>query len=197
MRQPIEDGKVTISRASISITYPTSIMLVAACNPCPCGFFGDLNKSCQCTPLQIRRYRSKLSGPLLDRIDIHIDVPSIRFKELSDERSGEESSKIKERVNQARRLQSERFSAVKTKSGKRIYCNAQMSSRHIKKFCQVNEDSKRLLEIAIDKLGLSARAYTRVLKVARTIADLDGDEHLKMHHISEAIQYRSLDRKIL
>lgn len=195
LRQPLEDGRVTISRAAISITYPTSIMLVASCNPCPCGFFGDLHKSCQCTPLQIRRYRAKLSGPLIDRIDIHIDVPAVRFREISDERGGEDSSKIKQRVDNARQIQGERFSSIHTR-GKKIYSNSQMSSRHIKKFCEITDDSKRLLEIAIDKLGLSARAYTRILKVARTIADLDGDESIKSHHIGEAIQYRSLDRKI-
>ncbi|MBI5682665.1 MAG: YifB family Mg chelatase-like AAA ATPase [Deltaproteobacteria bacterium] len=197
LRQPLEDGKVTISRAAVSITYPTSIMLVASCNPCPCGFFGDLSRTCQCTPLQIRRYRAKLSGPLLDRIDIHVDVPGVKFRELSDERGGEESSEIKERVNTARKIQDKRFSILHTKSGRRIYCNAQMSSRHIKRFCEIGSDSKGLLEMAIDKLGLSARAYARILKVARTIADIEGSENIGSPHISEAVQYRSLDRKVV
>lgn len=197
LRQPLEDGKVTISRAAVSITYPTSIMLVASCNPCPCGFYGDLGRQCQCTPLQIKRYRSKLSGPLLDRIDIHVDVSAVRFRELSDERGGEESSAIKERVNSARQIQEKRFSAFHTKSGKRIYSNAQMSSRHVKKFCETKDDGKRLLETAIDKLGLSARAYSKILKVARTIADLENEPDIKSHHISEAVQYRSMDRKVL
>jgi magnesium chelatase family protein len=188
LRQPLEDGRVTISRAAISLTYPSHFILVAAMNPCPCGFLGDLHKECRCTPMQIQKYRAKISGPLMDRIDIHCDVPAVRFKELSADASGESSKDIKIRVDRARKIQTERF------AGKKIYSNSQMSSRHMKKFCEIDEDGKRLLEMAIDKLGLSARAYTRVLKVARTIADLETEERIKSHHLSEAIQYRSLDR---
>src|SRR3990167_7258995 len=188
LRQPLEDGRVTISRAAISLTYPSHFILIAAMNPCPCGFLGDIHKECHCTPIQIQKYRAKISGPLLDRIDIHCDVPAVRFKELSGHSSGESSKGIKTRVDRARNIQTERF------ADKKIYSNSQMSSRHMKKFCEIDEDGKRLLEMAIDKLGLSARAYTRVLKVARTIADLETEERIKSHHLSEAIQYRSLDR---
>lgn len=188
LRQPLEDGRVTISRAAVSLTYPSHFILVAAMNPCPCGFLGDIHKECRCTAMQIQKYRAKISGPLLDRIDIHCDVPAVRFKELSGDHSGESSKDIKTRIDKARRIQTERF------ADKKIHSNSQMSSRHIKKFCDTDEDGKRLLEAAIDRLGLSARAYTRVLKVARTIADLEAEEKIKSHHLSEAIQYRSLDR---
>jgi len=188
LRQPIEDGKVTISRAAMSLTYPSNFILIAAMNPCPCGFLGDTHKECRCTPMQIQKYTTKISGPLLDRIDIHCDVPAVRFKELSGDTRGESSIDIKLRVDNARRIQTERF------AGKRIYCNGQMTSHYIKKFCGIDDEGKRLLEMAIDRLGLSARAYTRILKVARTIADLENEERIKSHHLSEAIQYRSLDR---
>jgi magnesium chelatase family protein len=191
LRQPLEDGKVTISRALSSLTFPSSFMLIAAMNPCPCGFYTDPNRECTCTVPQILRYRSKISGPLMDRIDIHIEVPAVKYRDLTGESSGEDSETIKRRVNQARDVQRERF------SGKRLYCNAQMASRHLKKYCQIGEDSKTLLELAIDKLGLSARAYTRILKIARTIADLEKVERIGPVHISEAIQYRSLDRTLL
>jgi magnesium chelatase family protein len=191
MRQPLEDGKVTISRALSSLTFPSTFMLVGAMNPCPCGFYTDPNRECTCTLPQILRYRSKISGPLMDRIDIHIEVPAVRYRDLTGETSGEDSEAIKNRVDQARQIQRERF------AGKKIYCNAQMTSRHLKKYCQIGEDSKKLLEQAIDKLGLSARAYTRILKIARTVADLDGQESILAAHISEAIQYRSLDRTLL
>jgi magnesium chelatase family protein len=158
---------------------------------CPCGFYTDPNRECTCTVPQILRYRSKISGPLMDRIDIHIEVPAVKYRDLTGESSGEDSETIKRRVNQARDVQRERF------SGKRLYCNAQMASRHLKKYCQIGEDSKTLLEQAIDKLGLSARAYTRILKIARTIADLEKVEMIGPGHISEAIQYRSLDRTLL
>ena len=190
MRQPMEDGKVTISRAATSLTFPARFMLVAAMNPCPCGFFGDFNQPCTCSPIQIQRYKTKISGPLLDRIDIHIEVPAVKYKELSQEASGEDSANIRQRVERARRIQTERFI-----NGK-IHCNAQMTSRYIKKHCQIGEESKKLLETAIDKLGLSARAYTRILKVSRSIADLAGEENIQPPHISEAIQYRSLDRNL-
>ena len=191
MRQPLEDGKVTISRALSSLTFPSSFMLVAAMNPCPCGFYTDPNRECTCTVPQILRYRSKISGPLLDRIDIHIEVPAVKYRDLTGEASSEDSETVKGRVNAARDIQRDRF------AGKRLYCNAQMTSRHLKKYCQIGEDSKGLLEKAIDKLGLSARAYTRILKIARTIADLAGTETIRPAHVSEAIQYRSLDRTLL
>lgn len=191
LRQPLEDGKVTISRALSSLTFPASFMLVAAMNPCPCGFYTDPNRECTCTLPQILRYRSKISGPLMDRIDIHIEVPAVRYRDLTSDSPAEDSASIKERVNRAREIQRERF------AGKKIYCNAQMTPRHLKKYCQIGEESKSLLEQAIDKLGLSARAYTRILKIARTIADLEGLENITSPHIAEAIQYRSLDRTLL
>lgn len=190
LRQPLEDGVVTISRAALSLTYPSRFMLVGAMNPCPCGYLGDAQKECNCTPLQVQRYRSKLSGPLLDRIDIHCEVPAVRFRELSSDRSGESSREVRERVRKAGRIQAERF------AGKRLHVNSQMTNRHIKRFCTVDGDGMRLLETAVDRLGLSARAYTRILKVARTIADLEGEEQIRTHHLSEAIQYRSLDRNM-
>ena len=191
LRQPLEDRKVTISRAATSLTYPASFMLVAAMNPCPCGYYGDPHHECTCIIPQIQRYRSKISGPLLDRIDIHIEVPAVRYKELSSEASGESSKEIQRRADRAREIQRERFGRSK------IYCNAQMSSRQIRKYCQVNEEGYKLLEMAIDRLGLSARAYTRILKLSRTIADLEGKEDISPAHISEAIQYRSLDRSLM
>jgi magnesium chelatase family protein len=191
MRQPLEDGRVTISRAVGSLTYPSRFMLVAAMNPCPCGFYADRHRECTCTLPQVQRYRAKVSGPLLDRIDIQIEVPAIRFQEMASENPGEQSADIRKRVNQARKIQQERF------EGKKIHSNAQMTSKHLKKYCQIDDASKRLLETAIDKLGLSARAYTRILKVARTIADLEGSEPILTPHISEAIQYRSLDRRLM
>jgi magnesium chelatase family protein len=191
LRQPLEEGRVTISRALSSLTFPSSFMLIAAMNPCPCGFYTDPNRECTCTMPQILRYRSKISGPLMDRIDLHVEVPAVKYRDLTGETSGEDSETIKARVNKAREVQRERF------AGKKIYSNAQMTSRHLKKYCQIGDNSKTLLEQAIDKLGLSARAYTRILKIARTIADLEGVEEIATHHISEAIQYRSLDRTLL
>ena len=191
MRQPLEDGKVTISRALTSLTYPAQFMLVAAMNPCPCGFYSDPHRECTCTLPQIQRYKGKISGPLLDRIDIHVDVPPVRFQDMSTEKQAEPSRQIKERVIKARAIQQERF------KGKKIFCNALMVARHIRKFCQVDRSSHQLLKHAMEKLGFSARAYTRILKVSRTIADLEGAEQIQPHHISEAIQYRSLDRTLL
>ena len=190
MRQPLEDGNITVSRAMGSINYPASFMLVAAMNPCVCGFFTDPQKECTCTPLQIQRYRSKVSGPLLDRIDIQIEVPGLRYQELASKDAGEPSSAIRSRVNQARTIQLHRFDKSK------LHANAQMGTREIKRYCAVQEDAERLLETAINKLGLSARAYSRVLKVGRTIADLAGAENIEAAHIAEAIQYRSLDRRM-
>lgn len=191
MRQPLEEERVTISRAATSLTYPARFMLVAAMNPCPCGYYSDPNNECTCTIPQIQRYRSKISGPLMDRIDIHVEVPAVRYRDLASRNSGESSREIKKRVDQARKIQLSRFKGMK------IYCNAQMTNRHIKKYCQIDEASQRLLEVAIDKFGLSARAYTRILKVARTIADLEGQENILAAHLSEAIQYRSLDRNLI
>jgi magnesium chelatase family protein len=191
LRQPLEEGRVTISRALSSLTFPSSFMLIAAMNPCPCGFYTDPNRECTCTMPQILRYRSKISGPLMDRIDLHVEVPAVKYRDLTGEASGEDSETIKARVNRARAVQRERF------SGKKIYSNAQMTPRHLKKYCQIAEKSRNLLEQAIDKLGLSARAYTRILKIARTIADLEAAEDIAPQHISESIQYRSLDRTLL
>ena len=191
LRQPLEDGSVTISRVAHTLTYPSVFMLVGAMNPCPCGFMGDETKDCRCSPTQIQRYRSKLSGPLLDRIDIHSDVPAVRFKELSDERSGDRSEVVKARVDMARGKQHERF------KGKQIHSNAQMGTKDIKEYCVLDAECKKLLELAVDRLGLSARAYTRILKVSRTISDLEGTAVIEPRHISEAIQYRTLDRKLI
>jgi len=191
LRQPLEEDKVTISRAATSLTYPARFMLVGAMNPCPCGYYADPNNECSCTVPQIQRYRSKISGPLMDRIDIHIEVPAVKYRDLASRDAGESSIEIKRRVNRARKIQLERFKGMK------IYSNAQMTNRHIKKFCQIDEISQNLLELAIDKFGLSARAYTRILKVARTIADLEGQENIQSAHLSEAIQYRTLDRNLI
>jgi magnesium chelatase family protein len=188
LRQPLEDGRVTISRAAMSLTFPARFMLAAAMNPCPCGYFNDHTRECKCTPMQIQRYVSKISGPLLDRIDIHIDVPAVKFKELASETLGESSKSIRERVVRARRLQLERF------HGEKIFCNSQMSPRLIRKYCVIDSESKSLLENVITRMGLSARAYDRILKVSRTLADLAGKEHIETGHVSEAIQYRTLDR---
>jgi magnesium chelatase family protein len=188
LRQPLEDGNVTISRAAMSVTFPSTFMLAAAMNPCPCGFHNDPTRDCKCSPIQIQRYVSKISGPLLDRIDIHIDVPAVKFKELASDAPGESSDAIRERVDRARRVQLERFHSEK------IFCNAQMSSRLIRKYCLIDSASKGLLENAITRLGLSARAYDRILKVSRTLADLEEKPNIEPHHVSEAIQYRTLDR---
>jgi magnesium chelatase family protein len=191
LRQPLEDGKVTIARAITSLTYPARFMLVAAMNPCPCGFLSDPQRECQCTPLQIQRYKSKISGPLLDRIDLHVEVPSVKFKDLSAQTAGEPSALIRQRVKAARERQKDRF------QGKALYGNAQMGPRLIKKFCSLDPESHRLLEQAMEILGLSARAYHRILKISRTIADLEQVDHIAPQHVSEAIQYRTLDRRIL
>ena len=187
LRQPLEGGSITVSRSFASATYPARFMLVAAMNPCPCGYFTDSRRQCRCTPHQIRQYRAKISGPLLDRIDIHIEVPSVRYKELAERDGGETSEIVKGRVDRARDIQKKRFKGAAA-------CNAGMSNRQIKKHCILDEDSRKLIEMAVDRLGLSARAYTRILKVARTIADLEGEEEICQAHVSEAIQYRTLDR---
>jgi magnesium chelatase family protein len=188
LRQPLEDGSVTISRAISSITYPASIMLICAMNPCFCGFNGHLQHQCSCTPAQIHRYRHRVSGPLLDRIDIHVEVPAVPYKELSNNYCGESSESIRKRVQNARKIQVERFKKDN------IYSNAKMRSKHIRHYCSLKPEAQSILETAMQKLGLSARAYTRILKVSRTIADLAESEHIIAEHISEAIQYRTLDR---
>lgn len=190
LRQPMEDGYVTISRASSTVTYPANFMLVAAMNPCPCGFLGDPKRECTCSILQIQRYRAKISGPLMDRIDIHLEVPSVPYKELSAVSDGASSAEIFERVIKAREIQGKRF--VRSN----IHTNAGMNSRQIKNFCKINAESGSLLERAMDKFGLSARAHARILKIARTIADLEENLDIKAPHVAEAIQYRSLDRRI-
>ena len=189
MRQPLEDGNITVSRALGSINYPAGFMLVAAMNPCPCGFLTDPQKECVCTPTQIQRYRSRVSGPLLDRIDIQVEVPALRYQDLAAKNAGEPSEAIRQRVNHARTIQSERFQK------RAIHANAQMAAKDIKRHCPLPADAEKLLETAINRLGLSARAYSRVLKVARTVADLEGMEGIQASHIAEAIQYRSLDRR--
>ena len=192
LRQPMEDGYVTISRASSTVTYPANFMLVAAMNPCPCGFLGDHKRECTCSFLQIQRYRSRISGPLMDRIDIHLEVPSVPYEHLSAVNNGGASSEeILKCVMKAREIQSRRFHKAD------IHTNAGMSSRQIKRFCKIDSESSALLEKAMDKFGLSARAHDRILKIARTIADLEGSNNIKAPHIAEAIQYRTLDRRIL
>ena len=188
LRQPLEDMKVTISRAAQAITYPSRLMLVAAMNPCPCGYLTDNKIQCRCTHHQIHRYRSKISGPLLDRIDLHVDVPAVSYKDLTRGSSGENSADIRKRVNAARALQMHRYHRAK------IYSNAQMNSRQLKRYCLLDKGTRRLLESVIDKFGLSARAYSRILKIARTIADLANQEAITVEHVSEAVQYRSLER---
>ena len=190
MRQPLEDGNVTIARAAMSLSFPARFMLVAAMNPCPCGYFNDRTRECHCTPMIIQRYISKISGPLLDRIDIHIDVPAVNYRELRSTVSPESSADIRARVLRAREIQLDRFA----KGAERIYANAQMGSREIRKYCELGTESEHLLERAMVKQGLTARAHDRILKVSRTIADLAGVESIEPGHLAEAIQYRTLDR---
>jgi magnesium chelatase family protein len=190
MRQPLEDGNVSIARASMSLTFPARFMLAAAMNPCPCGFFNDKSRECQCTPAMIQRYVSKISGPLLDRIDIHIDVPAVNYKELRGGSAPEGSEQIRARVLRARETQLNRFAAA----GERIYSNAQMGTRQIRAYCELTTECERMLERAMTQQGLSARAHDRILKVARTIADIDAAPQIEGKHIAEAIQYRTLDR---
>ncbi len=191
LRQPLEDGIVTISRAQQSLIFPAEFILIASMNPCPCGYYGNHipGHSCSCAPQIIQRYRSRVSGPLLDRIDIHIEVPAVLFQELSSQPTGETSSLIRQRVNASRKIQLERFAQDK------IYCNAQMNSRAIRKYCHLTSESQQIIKNAMDTMGFSARVYDRIQKVARTIADLEGSKEILPFHISEAVQYRSLDRK--
>jgi len=189
LRQPLEDGQVTISRAQIAITFPARFMMVAAMNPCPCGYRGDPKHNCNCSAQSIQRYWSRISGPLLDRIDIHLEVPAVEWRDLTATTDAESSEKIRARVSEARQIQLARL------AGTGFYSNAQMASPHIKKFCRLSDQSMAFLEKAVEKLGLSARAYHRILKIARTIADLEKAENIQTAHVAEAVQYRSLDRR--
>jgi magnesium chelatase family protein len=190
LRQPIEDRRITISRSKYTIDYPASFMLVASMNPCPCGYFNHPEKECVCTPGVVQKYLNKISGPLLDRIDIHIEVVPVPFSKLSEDRSNEDSADVRGRVSQARKVQEERFKEI---TG--IHCNAQMSSSQLQKICVLNKEGTQLLKNAMERLGLSARAYDRILKVSRTIADMEESESIQPDHLAEAIQYRSLDRE--
>jgi magnesium chelatase family protein len=190
LRQPLEDGVVTLSRAALALTYPARFMLAAAMNPCPCGYFGDLRHGCRCAPLEVERYRSRVSGPLLDRIDIHLEVPAVVCRDLSPSGDDESSAAIRARVEGARLKQRERF-----RGQRGVYANAHMGARDIRRYCPLSPSVEQLLKNAATRLGLSARAYHRVLKIARTIADLSAEDHLSVAHVSEAIQYRTLDRK--
>ncbi len=190
MRQPMEERKVTISRAKVSLDFPASFMLIASMNPCPCGFFNHPEKECTCPPGGVQKYLNKISGPLLDRIDLHVEVTPVAFTELSSSQQFEKSERIRERVIKAREIQAERYKTIEG-----VYANAQMSSKMLKEICQINTASQNLLKVAMEKLNLSARAYDRILKVSRTIADLAGAEEIHAEHLAEAIQYRSLDRE--
>jgi magnesium chelatase family protein len=191
MRQPMEDYKVTISRSKMSLEFPANFMLVAAMNPCPCGYYTDSTKECTCNTGMIQKYMAKISGPMLDRIDIHIEVPAVKYKDLSSTVNGETSAEIRKRVIAAKEIQIERFKELKN-----IHSNADMGTNEIRQFCKLNAAGTELLKMAMTKLGLSARAYDRILKVSRTIADIEGSENIESNHISEAIQYRSLDREL-
>ncbi len=190
MRQPLEDRLITISRAKFSVEYPSSFMLIASMNPCPCGYYNHPTKDCLCGPGIVQKYLNKISGPLLDRIDIHLEVVPVPFKKLSEMESSENSETVRKRVIEARKIQESRF-----KENKGVYANAQMSSKLIRKHVQLDEAGNELIKNAMDKLGLSARAYDRILKVSRTIADLENEPQVLAHHLSEAIHYRSLDRE--
>ena len=191
LRQPLEDGSVTISRAAVTLSFPARFTLIAAQNPCPCGHAGDTSRQCSCTTAQIHRYRGRISGPLMDRIDIQMDVPAVPYSELSDSRRGETSQEIAVRVTTARKVQSKRFQDTT------IHCNAQMSASDIDTFCPLSEEGRQFLELVATKLSLSARAFHRIIKISRTIADLAGEKDIAMPHLSEAVQYRSLDRESL
>ena len=191
LRQPLEEGNITITRSLVTASFPAKFMLVAAMNPCPCGYFGDRIRACRCSPQQIRQYQGKISGPLLDRIDLHIEVPSVKYRALSGKEVGESSAEIKNRVNLTRERQQKRFG----NSG--IMVNARMTEKQIRKYCPIDEESHKLMEMAIEKLGLSARAMNRILKVSRTIADLEGKDNIDPAHVAEAIQYRNLDRSLI
>lgn len=189
MRGPLEDGIVTISRVNATLTYPCDFMFVASMNPCPCGYYGSKDKECTCTPQMISKYMGKISGPLLDRIDIQIEVTPVKYKKLDSTENIETSKEIKQRVNKARKIQQDRYKEEK------VYSNSQLTPKLIEKYCKLDEGGRKILQAAFEKLGLSARAYGRILKVARTIADLEASENIEQRHIAEAIQYRSLDKK--
>jgi magnesium chelatase family protein len=191
MRQPLEDGKVTISRAAGSLTFPAEFMLVAAMNPCPCGYFGDLKRECRCGPVQVQRYRQRVSGPLLDRIDLHIEVPAVEYRDVASERAEESSMAIRDRIGRTRDIQQKRFV-----TDPKVTCNARMATRQLKQNCKLGADSHELIRVAMSELNLSARAYDRILKVSRTIADLDDKIDISPEHVSEAIQYRTFDRTL-
>jgi magnesium chelatase family protein len=190
MRQPLEDRVVTVSRAKFSVEYPASFMLIASMNPCPCGFYNHPEKDCVCPPGVVQKYLNKISGPLLDRIDIHVEVTPVSYSELAAERISEKSNSVRERVIKAREIQSRRY-----ENNEGVHCNAQISSKQLREVCRIDEAGNQLLKTAMERLGLSARAYDRILKVARTVADLDASEHIETSHLAEAIQYRSLDRE--
>jgi len=190
LRQPMEEGQVTIARVANTLTYPAKFMLVAAMNPCPCGYFTDPKRECHCTPFQIQNYLSKISGPLLDRIDIHLEVPRLKLEHLTEKRRGEPSEEIRKRVNKAREVQKAR------QKSEGVFFNAHLESKDLERYCILDKESEELLKLAILELGISARAYDKILKVSRTIADMDGKEIIEAHHISEAISYRSLDRNL-
>lgn len=189
LRGPLEDKTVTISRLNMAVTYPCKFVLLASMNPCPCGFYGSDTQKCNCTKEQIRKYLSKISGPLLDRIDLQIEVSRVPYQKLDSNKKEETSEEIRKRVNKARKIQLERY------KGQEIFSNSELPPALIEKYCKLDSKSKKILEDAFEKLGLSARAYGRILKVARTIADLDNSRDIKTQHLAEAIQYRSLDRK--
>ena len=189
LREPLEDKSVTISRLNCSLTYPCNFMFVASMNPCPCGYYGMIEKHCTCSELAIKNYLGKISGPLLDRIDIHIEVKPVKYENLNNKNPEETSEVIRKRVNNARKIQQKRYENLK------IYSNAELMPKLIEKYCKLDDESKKILNVAFEKLGLSARAYTKVLKVARTIADLEGKTNIEKEHIIEAIGYRSLDKK--
>ncbi len=191
LRQPLEDGKITISRVAGTITYPSSISLIAGMNPCPCGFFGHPTRKCTCSQKKVTKYLNRISGPMLDRLDLHIEVPPVEYNELRETKAAETSAEIRERVNKARAIQTERY------KGTGITCNARLTPALLKKHCVMSEAASRILQASFDNLGMSARAYDRILKVARTVADLQGSENIEAEHIAEAIQFRSLDRKYL
>jgi magnesium chelatase family protein len=190
LRQPLEDRVITISRAKFTVDYPASFMLIASMNPCPCGFHNHPEKPCTCSTGMVQKYLNRVSGPLLDRIDIHVEVVPVKFDKLSDSRNIETSALIRERVVKARAIQADRFKSIKG-----VYSNSQMTASMQRRYCYLDESGSRLLKTAMDVRGLSARAYDRILKVARTIADLDNSENIKSEHISEAINYRNLDRE--